>query len=459
MSIEKELKNILKDDQVLADSESLKHYGQDWTRYYEPKPSAIAFPKTTEDIVALVNFARTTKIALVPSGGRTGLSSAAVATNNEIVVSFEKMNQILDFDSMDQVVRVQPGVITQTIQEFAVEKGLYFPVDFASKGSSQIGGNIATNAGGVKVLRYGLTRNWVGGLKVVTGKGEVLNLNKSLVKNASGYDLMQLFIGSEGTLGFIAEAEIKMCRPPYPLQVMLFAVPNLKCIMKIYEMAKKQLSLTAFEMFSEVALKYVLEHSRIARPLPEGSPYYVLVEGELIAESTTEDFVKLFEDGVNHGWIDDGIIAQTETQFKEIWSMRENVAESVAKFTPYKNDISVRLSRVPDFITEVDNLLKNDYPNFEIVWFGHIGDGNLHISILKPDDWKKEKFFEACRKVDEHLYATIQKFEGSISAEHGVGLAKKAFLHFTRSNQEVEYMRLIKKQFDPDNIMNPGKIF
>ncbi len=459
MSVEQELKSILKPDQVLTDTESLKHYGQDWTRYYEPKPSAITFPKTTEEVVELVRFAKKTKIPLVPSGGRTGLSSAAVATNNEVVVSFEKMNKILEFDGMDQVVRVQPGVITQTIQEFAVEKGLYFPVDFASKGSSQIGGNIATNAGGVKVLRYGLMRNWVGGLKVVTGRGEILDLNRSLVKNASGYDLMQLFIGSEGTLGFVTEAEIKMCRPPYPLQVMLFAVPNLECIMKIYEMAKKQLSLTAFEMFSEIALKHVLEQSHLARPLPEGSPYYVLVEGELISEATTEDFVKLFEDGVNQGWIVDGVIAQTETQFKEIWSMRENVAESLARFTPYKNDISVRLSKVPKFITEVDALLKHDYPNFEIVWFGHIGDGNLHISILKPDDWKKEKFFEACRKVDEHLYSTIQKFAGSISAEHGVGLAKKSFLHFTRSKEEIEYMRLIKKQFDPDNIMNPGKIF
>ncbi len=459
MSVEKELKSILAADQVLTDAQSLTHYGQDWTRYFEPKPSAIVFPKSTDEVVALVKFARQTKTALVPSGGRTGLSSAAVATNNEVVVSFEKMNQILEFDPMDQVVRVQPGVITQTIQEFATDKGLYFPVDFASKGSSQIGGNIATNAGGVKVLRYGLMRNWVGGLKVVTGRGEVLELNKSLVKNASGYDLMQLFIGSEGTLGFVTEAEIKICRPPYPLQVMLFAVPDLESIMKIYELAKKQLSLTAFEMFSEVALKHVLAQSHMARPLPQSTNYYVLVEGELVSEAATEDFMKLFEDSVDQGWVIDGVISQTDTQFKEIWALRENIAESVAPYTPYKNDISVRLSRVPGFITEVDSLLRKEYPNFEIVWFGHIGDGNLHISILKPKDWDKEKFYEACRKVDQHLYGAIQKYAGSISAEHGVGLAKKAFLHFTRSPQEIEYMRLIKKQFDPDHIMNPGKIF
>ncbi len=459
MAVENELKNIFKADQILTDKESLIHYGQDWTRYFEPKPTAIVFPKSTEEVAALVKFARQSKTALVPSGGRTGLSSAAVATNKEVVVSFEKMNRILEFDPMDQIVRVEPGVITQTIQEFATEKKLYFPVDFASKGSSQIGGNIATNAGGVKVLRYGLMRNWVGGLKVVTGRGEVLDLNKSLVKNASGYDLMQLFIGSEGTLGFITEAAIKMCRPPYPLQVMLFAVPDLESIMKIYELAKNLLSLTAFEMFSEIALKHVLAASHLARPLPQSSPYYVLVEGELISEATTEDFVKLFEESVNQGWVIDGVISQTETQFKEIWSLRENVAESIAKYTPYKNDISVRLSRVPQFIKEMDAVLTKEYPDFEVVWFGHIGDGNLHISILKPESWNKENFYEACRKVDQHLYGTIQKFEGSISAEHGVGLAKKAFLHFTRSPEEIEYMRLIKKQFDPDNIMNPGKIF
>lgn len=459
MSLLADLTNMLSEQQVTSDAKSLEIYGQDWTRYFDPKPQAIVFPKSTDDVVKLVTYARANKIPLVPSGGRTGLSSGAVATNKEIVVSFEKMNRILDFNPIDQVITCEAGVITQTIQEHATENNMYFPVDFASKGSSHIGGNIATNAGGVKVLRYGLTRNWVAGLKVVTGRGEVLELNKSLIKNAAGYDLMQLFIGSEGTLGFITEAQIRYCKPPAPLQVLLFAVPDLASIMKIYELARGLLSLTAFEMFSELALKHVLSHGNLARPIQQPAPYYVLVEGELVTESSIENFMKLFEDSVNQGWVIDGVVSQTETQFKEIWALRENVAESVARFTPYKNDISVKLSRVPDFIIETDNLLKKEYPEFEVVWFGHIGDGNLHISILKPDNWDKQKFYSICKKVDQDLYGTIKKFEGSISAEHGVGLAKKAYLHFSKSPTEIEYMRLIKKQFDPDNIINPGKIF
>lgn len=455
----KELKTLVGEGGVSTDKDDLINYGQDWTRYFEPNAAAVLFPRNTEQVKAIVDYARKSRLSIVPSGGRTGLSSGAVATNNELVVSMEKMNQILNFDPVDQVITCQAGVITQTIQEYAADKGFYFPVDFASKGSSHIGGNIATNAGGVKVLRYGLTRNWVSGLRVVTGQGEILELNKSIIKNAAGYDLMQLFIGSEGTLGLITEASIRFTSPPAPLQVMLFAVPDLESIMKIYAKARTSLSLTAFEMFSEIALKHVLEMGHSSRPIATESPYYVLVEGELLAESSLESFMKLFEESVESGWVLDGVLSQTETQFKEIWSLRENIAESLAKFKPYKNDISVRLSRVPEFVTEVDALLSREYPEFEVVWFGHIGDGNLHISILKPDSWSKEKFYQECRKVDVSLYSTIKKFEGSISAEHGVGLAKKAFLSYTRSPEEIQYMRLIKNLFDPDGILNPGKIF
>ncbi len=454
-----DLKKIFGSDRVLTDAESLKNYGLDWTKYYEPNPQAIVFPQTTEEVQNLVKWSLKSKIPLVPSGGRTGLSSGAVATNQEVVVSLERMNKILDFNPTDQTLTCEAGVITQTVQEYASEKGFYFPVDFASKGSSHIGGNIATNAGGVKVLRYGLMRNWVTGLKVVTGRGEILEFNKALIKNAAGYDLMQLFIGSEGTLGFVTEAILRVTQPPHPLQVMLFGVPDLDSIMKIYEKAKKALPLTAFEMFSELALKHVLAHSSLARPMSTTHPYYVLVEGEKLTESAGENFFKLFEDCVQEGWVSDGVISQTETQFKEIWSMRENVAESLSSHSPYKNDISVRVSLVPEFIRETDNLLTQNYPNFEVVWFGHIGDGNLHSSILKPKDWDKQKFYTACRKVDELLYSTIHKYAGSISAEHGVGLAKKAFLHFTKSQEEISYMKLIKNQFDPENILNPGKIF
>jgi FAD/FMN-containing dehydrogenase len=196
-----ELNTLVEPGKLLTDADSLETYGRDWTRHFAPAPLAIVFPKTIEQVQAIVRWANQRKVALVPSGGRTGLSAAAVAANGEVVVAFDYMNQILEFNEYNRTAVCQPGVVTQQLQQFAEDKGLYYPVDFASAGSSQIGGNIGTNAGGIKVIRYGMTRNWVAGLKVVTGTGELLELNKDLIKNATGYDMRQLFIGAEGTLG------------------------------------------------------------------------------------------------------------------------------------------------------------------------------------------------------------------------------------------------------------------
>src|SRR5690606_32631874 len=200
-----ELKTLVEPGKVLTDAESLAAYGKDWTKHFAPAPSAIVFPKTVEQFQAIVRWANTHKVALLPADGRTEQCAASVAANGEVVVSFDNMNQILDFNATDGTVDCQPGVVTAQVKQFAEDKGLYYPVDFASAGSSQIGGNIGTNAGGIKVIRYGMTRNWVAGMKVVTGKGDLLELNKDLIKNATGYDLRQLFIGAEGTLGFVVE--------------------------------------------------------------------------------------------------------------------------------------------------------------------------------------------------------------------------------------------------------------
>ncbi|BCQ65608.1 hypothetical protein PBOI14_73580 [Pseudomonas sp. Boi14] len=207
-----ELKTLVEPGKVLTDADSLNAYGKDWTKHFAPAPTAIVFPKTIEQVQAIVRWANQHKVALVPSGGRTGLSAAAVAANGEVVVSFDYMNQILDLNLTDRTAVCQPGVVTEQLQNLAQENGLYYPVDFASAGSSQIGGNIGTNAGGIKVIRYGMTRNWVAGMKVVTGKGDLLELNKDLIKNATGYDLRQLFIGAEGTLGFVVEATMRLDR-------------------------------------------------------------------------------------------------------------------------------------------------------------------------------------------------------------------------------------------------------
>jgi glycolate oxidase subunit GlcD len=452
-------KLTLPTNQVLTDEASLKTYGKDWTTYFDIKASAILFPLNTNDVVTITKWARENKIALVPSGGRTGLSGAACATRGEVIVSFEKMNQIKDFNPFDQTVVCEAGVITETLQQFALDKGLYYPVDFAARGSSQIGGNIATNAGGIKVVRYGMTRQWIAGLTVVTGTGEVLKLNQGLVKNATGYDLRQLFIGSEGTLGFVTEALIQLAPAPVASRVLLLACPDLNQIMKVFQAFKEKTSLVAFEFFSDLALKYVEKSTKLPDPLPTKSAYYIVTEVECPFDAEEEKILKVFEKCLEEGWIVDGAMAQSGEQAAQFWRYREDISESLSPYSPYKNDVAVKISKVPAFVMDLDQILKKSYPTWEVVWFGHIGDGNLHINILRPQGMTKEEFVKECQQVDKHVFEAVHRQHGSISAEHGVGLTKKPFLTFTRSPEEIVVMKGIKHVFDPDNIMNPGKIF
>ena len=454
-----ELETLLSPDRVKTDSAACALYGKDWTTYFDIKASGVVFPISTEEVQKLVLWARRNKIALVPSGGRTGLSGAAVATNGEIIVSFDRMNKILEFDPTDSTVRVEAGFITEELQKFAQEKGLFYPVDFAARGSSQIGGNIATNAGGIKVLRYGLTRDWIAGLRVVTGAGEILDLNQGLVKNATGFDFRHLMIGSEGTLGFITEATIKLAPAPLPLQVLFLGVSSLDAVMKIFGEFKKHVPLCAFEMLSIKALTKVLESTQLPRPFASDSPFYLVIEVENQGSSVEEKTLATFERCSEAGWITEGAMASNETQAKTFWRYREDISESLAKYSPYKNDISVRVSKVPSFLQELEKVFSENYPDWEVIWFGHIGDGNLHVNILRPPGMTKEIFVKECQKVDQLVFSCIKKLKGSISAEHGVGLTKKSFLSYSRSNEEIELMREVKKVFDPDNILNPGKIF
>ncbi|MCK5875007.1 MAG: FAD-binding oxidoreductase [Alcanivoracaceae bacterium] len=442
----------------LTDEDSLKRYGVDWTKVWAPAPSAVLLPETTEEVQAIVRLANQHHIALVPSGGRTGLSAAAVAADGEVVVAFDRMNKVLDFSPFDRAVTVQPGVITQQLQEFAEQQGLFYPVDFASAGSSNIGGNIGTNAGGIKVIRYGMTRDWITGLKVVTGKGELLDLNKGLAKNATGYDFRHLMIGSEGTLGFVVEATVKLARQPNNLTVLVLGAPGFREVMSILHAFQSKIDLTAFEFFSDKAMAHVLAHG-VPRPFEGEAPFYCLLEFEGSSEGVMNDAMALFEDCMEKGWVLDGVMSQSLTQASQLWQLRERISESISVYTPYKNDISVTVSKVPDFVEEVDAIVQANYPDFEIVWFGHIGDGNMHLNILKPADLPKEEFFGRCNNVSKWVFEIVEKYNGSISAEHGVGRTKKAYLGYSRSAEEIALMKAVKAAFDPNGIMNPGKIF
>ena len=449
------LQAIFGPDRVNTSPEDLRIWGVDWTRSFPVAPSAVVFPETVEEVVAVTRLANEAGLGLVPSGGRTGLSGGAVASNGEVVVSFDRMNRVLDFNPVDRVVRCQAGVITGALQEYAAERDLFYPVDFASSGSSQIGGNIATNAGGIKVIRYGLTRDWIAGLQVVTGAGEVLDCNNGLVKNATGYDLRHLFIGAEGTLGFVVEADIRLLQAPPPQRVMVLGVDRFVDILEVLQSFHAAVTVSAFEFFSESALRRVLAHRDVPRPFAAPAPYYALVEFDADAE---EAALATFEATVARGWVGDGVISRSDAQAAALWTLREGISESIAPCTPYKNDLSVRISDVPDFLDEIDAMVAEHYPDLEVCWYGHIGDGNLHLNILKPDDLSVDAFYERCHRISPALFEAVRTRRGSISAEHGVGLLKRDYLEFSRSPAEIALMRSLKRVFDPNGVMNPGKL-
>ncbi len=441
-----------------SDPDQCAIHGADSSSFSQPDACAVVFPRSTADVVEIVRLASAHDIALVPSGGRTGLSGGAVACRQELVVAMDKMDRIGEFDPVDRCVTVQAGVITANVQAFARDQGLFYPVDYASSGSSQIGGNVATNAGGIKVVRYGLTRDWVVGLQVVTAAGEVLELNSALVKNATGYDLRHLMIGSEGTLGIITEVTLKLTEPPVQQAVMVVGCQQMSHVMSIFDRARTTLRLSAYEFFSDAAMQHVIDGGQVNAPFDERTPYYALIEFDCISDRDQDNALQVFSDCMEAGLLDDGVISQSESQAQDLWKLREHISERISHHHPHKNDIAVRVSRVPDFLAQLDDIVASDFPEFEVIWFGHIGDGNLHLNILKPADWSVEQFRQSTVAINERVYGLVRQFDGSISAEHGLGLLKKDHLADSRSEAEIALMRQIKQVFDPQNILNPGKM-
>jgi FAD/FMN-containing dehydrogenase len=449
------LADVIDPRQIKTDAESLAIWGKDWTNGFTVAPSAVVFPESNEQVVEIVRYAIKAGLQLVPSGGRTGLSGGAVASHGEVVVSFDRMHRILDFNAEDRLVRCQAGVVTQVLQEFATQQNLFYPVDFASAGSSQIGGNVATNAGGIKVIRYGLTRDWVAGLRVVTGGGMLLNCNGGLVKNATGYDLRHLFVGSEGTLGLVTEVDVRLTKAPEPQMVMVVGVPKVVDLLNVLNSFNARLTLSAFEFFSDLALDKVRAHRDLPAPLTERVDYYALMEFDASAMESAGD---AFEHCLAEEWVVDGVLSQSQAQAESLWQLREGISESIAAYTPYKNDLSVCIHEVPDFLADVDRFVADSYPHFEVCWYGHIGDGNLHLNILRPEHLSVEEFMAKGHAMSPKIFELVQARGGSISAEHGVGLLKKDFLRYSRSDDEIELMRGLKQLFDPHQILNPGKL-
>lgn len=457
----KSLKSKLLPEQVLTDPDSLNFYGKDWLAIYEPLPLAIVFPRTTDEVSQIIKLANEFQVAVVPSGGRTGLSGGATALNGEIVVSLEKLNQIFGFNEYDRAIHCQAGVTTKQVQEYALENGFYYPVDFGSSGSSQIGGNIATNAGGIHVIRYGLTREWVLGLQVVTGTGEILNLNGPLYKNQSGYDLKSLMIGSEGTLGIVTEAYLKVTtKPASPICVFCGLNSKSQALNLLLQVRKEFPELAVFEFLERNGLEKVLTHKNIKDPLPDKYECYVVIEIDettaAVREKVEEFFCQLMEEEV----LAYVVMSQSSKQASDLMSLRELLPETLSNIAVlYKNDLSVPISNLSEFLEFLSQDLSAIYQNSEVVIFGHLGDGNIHVNVLKPAALAVSDFREICKTGEKVLFEKVKELRGSISAEHGVGILKREKLEYTRTPTEIEIMRQIKKVLDPQGILNPGKIF
>jgi len=456
-----ELKKIVGLEHVITDPKELAVLGCDWTKIFKVDPLCVVLPANTQEVAKVVKFCAQNKIAIVPSGGRTGLAGGAVASKKEVVLSLVRMNRIEEVDAVGMTVRCEAGVITQTLQETAAKAGMFFALDLAAKGSSQIGGNISTNAGGLKLIRYGGTREQVLGLEVVMPDGSVLDMMSSLRKNNTGYDLKHMFIGAEGTLGVITRAVLKLMPRPRNLQLSLMGTDDFAKIPQLLTLCNREgVQITAFEFFTKAAHEVVLKHAPGARsPFETRYPYYVLLEleegptGGKVMEPVLE---KAFEAGL----VLDAVVAQNSAQFGEFWGLRENITESIsAHGQARKNDIALPIDKLEPFIAELADVLVAAPKEIELLLFGHIGDGNLHINYVGSKDLPKETFQATARSVEELVFAKIPKYRGSVSAEHGIGLLKKSDLLSSRNTAEVALMKQFKRSVDPDGIMNPGKIF
>jgi FAD/FMN-containing dehydrogenase len=438
------------------DPADLAVYGRDWTRVHEPAPSAVLRPRSTDEVQAAMRICAAHGLPVVPSGGRTGLAGGAVAARGELVLSLERMHHIGPIDPTGMTVRVEAGAITEAVHQAAEAHGLTWPVDFASKGSSQVGGNLATNAGGVRVIRYGLTRQWVLGLTVVTAAGERLDLDRALEKNNTGVDLRQLFIGSEGTLGVITEATLKLTPLPARSDVMLFGLADLDGVLRLFRAGRRgPFELAAFEMFTDACMVRLGRHRDLTPPFE--APYYALMEVEAPDADALEAWIgELLE-------IDDllldGTLARSGAQARELWSLREGISESLSSTgLPHKNDVSLPIAELPAFCGAFAEVMAERYPDWEICLFGHIGDGNLHVNVMKPEAMAKAAFLEHVHGADRVLFELVQAHRGSISAEHGIGLLKREWMPFSRTPEELATMRALKAALDPKGILNPGKV-
>jgi FAD/FMN-containing dehydrogenase len=451
---------------VLTDGD-LSAWEQDWRKRVRGKALAVVRPGSTAQVAAVVQACAAAGVSIVPQGGNTGLVVGGVpdASGRQVVLSLQRMATIRAIDRDNLTMTVDAGCVLQSVQEAADQAGFLFPLSLAAEGSCTIGGNLATNAGGTQVLRYGNTRELCLGLEVVTAQGEVWDGLTGLRKDNTGYDLRQLFIGSEGTLGVITAATLKLYPRPAATLTAWAAVPSVAKAVELLALSQQRLGagLTGFEMMGQFALQLVdRHHPQLRVPFVQESPYGVLLENsdnESEAHAR-ERFEALLADAFEAGLCTDAVVAENLAQAHQLWHIRESIPLAQAEEgLNVKHDISVPISRIPAFCEETDALLVREIPGVRLVNFGHLGDGNLHYNVQAPEGGDHAAFLRQYEeRVTTLVYDQVHRFNGSISAEHGIGALKVDKLPHYKSAVALAMMRSVKRALDPQGTLNPGRV-
>lgn len=451
---------------IITDEQDLLFYNEDWMRKYKGQSQLVLKPRTTEQVLEIILYCNKNKLAVVPQGGNTGLVGGSVPVFDEIVLSLANMNKIRSFDDVSGILKCDAGLILENADNFLAENGYIFPLDLGAKGSCFVGGVVATNAGGLRLLRYGSLHGSVLGLEAVLPDGTIYNSMHSLRKDNTGYDLKQLLIGSEGTLGVITGVSILCPSRPQAVNVAFLAVSSYEAVQKVFVGARKELLeiLSAFEFMDDKSQILTARHLGLEHPIESGQyPFYILIETSGSNKDHDDEKLETFLGNMmEEGLVDDGIIAQDETQLKSLWTWREAISEaSTIGGGVYKYDVSIPLADLYSLVEDTSARLKeagmvdiddDSKPVVEAIGYGHVGDGNLHLNV------SVREYSKAIEEVLEpFVYEWIQNKKGSISAEHGLGFQKKNYIGYSKSDVEIEMIKDIKNHYDPNGIMNPYK--
>jgi FAD/FMN-containing dehydrogenase len=465
-SLVQALQGIVGTEHVLIEGD-LNGYLQDWRQRAGGRALAVVRPASTQQVAAVVQACAAHATAIVPQGGNTGLVLGSIpdASGRQVLLSLRRMVAVRALDRANATVTVEAGCVLQTLQEAADRAGLLFPLSLAAEGSCTIGGNLATNAGGTQVLRYGNARDLCLGLEVVTARGEVWPGLTGLRKDNTGYDLRDLFVGSEGTLGIITAATLKLYPKPLAQSTAWAAVPSLPAACALLALAQARLgaALTGFEVMGQFALSLVARHfTQHPVPLLGSAPFFVLLENsDFESEShAREQFEQLLQAAIEQGVASDAVLAENLGRARQLWHLREQIPLAQAMEGPnIKHDISIPVSSIAGFCAETDALLRREIPGVRLVNFGHLGDGNLHYNVQAPEGGDAKAFVvEHEQRVNQLVYDSVHRFDGSISAEHGVGALKVERLEQFKSPVALGLMRAVKRALDPQNLLNPGRV-